>query len=485
MIRIEYVIFGAAILILLSVIAGKFSSRLGIPALLLFLGVGILAGSEGIGGIYYDDAYSAQLIGTLALSFILFAGGMETRWKTIRPALKDGILLSTVGVLVTTVSVGVFTAALFQFRLVEGLLLGAIVSCTDAAAVFSVLRGQRIRLKGRLEAILELESGSNDPMAVFLTLALIQLILIPETGALDLITLFIRQFAIGGVCGAGAALLMRETLNRLRLSVDGLYPVITVGFVLLTFGATASVSGSGFLAVYLAGLILGQQEFRHKQSLMSFHEALAWLMQILMFLTLGLLVFPSQVIAQADNGVLVALFLIVVGRPLSVMISLAFSGLSWRHQAMIAWVGLRGAAPIIIATFPLLAGVQNATTIFNVVFFVVLSSILLQGTTLVWVAKRLGVYDESPPPPEKMPIQFTPSESMQSAIREFVVKPDSQLVGKQIVNMGLPEGSLIVLIGRSGTFIVPNGGSIIAIGDQLLMLTRSENLTAISQMCEC
>lgn len=482
--RIEVALLAAAVLILISIFASRISLRFGVPALLLFLLIGMAAGSEGIGGVYYDDPYSAQFIGTVALAFILFSGGLDSQWSRLRPALVPSILLSSIGVILTAMLVGVFSHLVFGFTLPEGILLGAIVSSTDAAAVFSVLRGQKIRLQGSLEPILELESGSNDPMAILLTLGMIQVITVPSITFLDLLIFFVQQFVLGTLMGVASAYTLRWLLNHARLEVDGLYPVFMFAFVLLTYGLTASIGGNGFLAVFLSGIILAQFEFRHKRSLISFHEGIAWLMQITMFLALGLLVFPSQVLAQADKGLLIALFLIVVARPAAVFFSLIFLRIPWKQMLFIAWVGLRGAAPIILATFPLLAGIALAAQIFDIVFFVVVTSVILQGLSLVWVARRLGLYVEAPQD-TKSPLAFLRGDDMRGAIHEITVEAGSEAVGRKILELSLPPSTLIILIGRNNEFVVPNGGIEILPGDRLLVLSEAQHLPALTTLCQC
>jgi len=377
----------AASLLLVSVLASKVSDRFGIPVLLLFLGLGMLTGSEGIGGIHFDDPGLAQFIGVIALVLILFSGGLDTEWKLVRQVLLEGILLSTLGVLITTMVVGFFISLLLGFTALESLLLGAIISSTDAAAVFAVLRSKGMNLKGKLAPLLELESGSNDPMAIFLTVGMLQLIMQPQFSLLQLTGLFLRQMSLGIAFGFSMGRLLIPLINRLRLGYDGLYSVLTLAWVFLTFGITDSLGGNGFLAVYLCGIVMGQHDFIHKRQLLRFYDGLAWLMQITMFITLGLLVYPSHLVPVADRGLLIAIFLMVLARPISVFVTLALRPFSWREKTFIGWVGLRGAVPIILATFPLLRGISNGETIFNVVFFVVLTSMLLQGSSIPLVAR--------------------------------------------------------------------------------------------------
>ncbi|HMZ30921.1 MAG TPA: potassium/proton antiporter, partial [Methanoregulaceae archaeon] len=320
---IEYILLVIAVLILVSILANKVSGRLGVPALLIFLLVGMLAGSEGPGGIYFNDPWIAQAVGVIALTYILFSGGLDTRWSEVRPVLPQAAVLSTIGVLLTALLMAGLAIVVFEVSLLEGFLLGAVVSSTDAAAVFSILRTKRASLKGMLRPLLELESASNDPMAVFLTIGAITLLLNPNLSPLILIPLFIQQMAVGGLIGYGMGKVMVYLINRLKLEFEGLYPVLTLALVMMTYGVTASLGGSGFLAAYIAGLVLGNSMFIHKNSLMRFHEGIAWLMQIAMFLTLGLLVFPSHLIPVISSGILLSLFLIFVARPVTVFLTLS------------------------------------------------------------------------------------------------------------------------------------------------------------------
>jgi potassium/hydrogen antiporter len=476
---IENILLAASILLLLSVIASKASGGLGLPQLLLFLAIGMLAGSDGLGGIYFDDPYLTQFIGVMALSFILFDGGLATELKTIRPVLWKGLLLSSIGVLLTAIFVGVFVHLVLDFSLLQGLLLGAIVSSTDAAAVFSVLRSKAVKLKGDLEPLLEFESGTNDPMAVFLTIGLTQMIVTPNGSFLALVPMFAWQMSLGALSGYVLGRSMATFVNQFKLAYDGLYPVLTIAMVLLTYGITTFLGGNGFLAVYLAGLVMRHHDFIHRRSIMRFHDGLAWLMQIAMFLALGLLVFPTQLPPIAGSGLLIAAFLILIARPLSVFITLAFNRLSVREKLMISWVGLRGAAPIILATFPLLDGVDGANTIFHLVFFIVLTSVLLQGTLIPFVASWLKVDAPSLPPRPPYPLELIPTASPNSQLVEVVVAPGSRAARKPIVDLGLPAGALIVLIHKGDEYLIPSGGTILEAGDGLMILADNESLEEV------
>lgn len=479
---IETILFATAILLIISVIASKLSAKMSLPALALFLGIGMLAGSEGIGGIYFDDPQLAQSMGVIALIFILFSGGLDTSFSKIRPVIGRGILMATAGVLITALVVAGFVMTLLDFSPAEAFLVGAIVAATDAAAVFSILGTQKIALKGNTVPLLELESGSNDPMAIFLTIAAIEIIQQPETSFLSLLMIFVRQMSIALVLGIGIGFLASKIINKLRLDADGLYPVFTAAFVLFAFGITALAGGSGFLAVYLVGLVMANQKFVHKNSLMNFHDGLSWLMQIIMFLTLGLLVFPSQLPPIALTGIIIAVVLIFVARPLGVFLSLMFSEFDFRDKLMISWVGLRGATPIVLATFPVLAGIPGSDTIFNIVFFVVLISVLLQGSTLIPVAKYLGITMPYVPPIQ-YPFELRDNADIRNELVEVVVSTGSSIIDRQIVNLGLPDESLIVLIARNQDIVVPNGNTIIEEGDTLLILADKDALTYIRNLC--
>lgn len=482
MIPIENILLGASILLILSIIASKASRELGIPALLLFLAIGMLAGSDGPGGIYFDDPWLTQLIGIMALTFILFDGGLATEWKVIRPVLWMGAALSSLGVLISAAVVGIFVYFIFDLTLLEGILLGAIVASTDAAAVFSILRSKAVRLKGNLEPLLELESGTNDPMAVFLTIGLTGLIANPNQPVWSLVPIFFWQMILGGLIGYLLGRGMSMFLNRLKLVYEGLYPVLTISLVLFTYSATAYIGGNGFLAVYLAGLIMRRHDFLRRRSIMRFHDGLAWLMQITMFLTLGLLVFPSRVLPIAGAGLLVSAFLIFVGRPASVFITLIFHKLSFREKTLVSWVGLRGAAPIILATFPLLEGIPHSDTIFHLVFFIVLTSVLLQGTTIPYVAKWLKVDTPTEPPFQPYPLELVQTANPDSELVEIPVDQASAVVGKAIVDLGLPQGALVVLINKGGQFIVPSGGTVLTTGDRMLVLADKQSLEEVENI---
>jgi len=480
----EPLLAAAAALILVGVLASKVSAKLGVPALLLFLAIGMLAGSDGLGGIHFDDFHTAQSAGIVALAFILFAGGLSTSWADVRPVLGPGVALATVGVVVTALVAGGIAAWALDLSPTSGFLLGAIISSTDAAAVFSVLRSRNVSLRGEVRPLLELESASNDPMAVFLTVGFLELLTDPDASVVSLLPLFVQQMAIGAAVGYLLARGTVTAINRLRLEYEGLYPVVTLAVVMLTYGSTALLGGSGFLAVYVAGMAMGNREFLHKKSLMRFHDAIAWLAQISMFLVLGLLVFPSQLPAVAGRALLVAAALVLVARPLAVFLALAPTRLAMRARAMVSWVGLRGAVPIILATFPLAAGVDEAETIFDTVFFIILTSVLVQGTTIPLMARWLGIDAPLRARPPSYPLEAVSSTDGETSLHELTIPPESPVTGRQLVDIGLPAGALLVLISRDGEFVVPQGGTVIRGGDQALILADADTLPQVRTVLE-
>ena len=400
MLPTEQIFIIIAVLLLASVFASKASGRLGVPALLLFLTVGMLAGSDGIGQIEFNNPVIAKFIGDFALTIILFTGGLDTEWSKIRPVLLPGLTLASLGVILTVLLVATFSwfmlGSFYRFEIgMEGLswgqafLLGSIISSTDAAAVFSVFRSSSFQLPQKLQGLLELESGSNDPIAVLLTVNVLAALTNSSFSIGSFVFALFLQLAIAILIGYGSGLAMVWMMNHLNLPSQGLYPVATLGAIFLISGVTTLLQGSAVLAVYLAGIIMGNRSFVHKESIISFHDGLTWLMQITMFLTFGLLVNPSELLKTAGVAIAIALFLIFVARPASVFISLGFNPMKWQEKLFISWVGLRGSVPIILATLPLTVNLSQGKAIFNVVFFIVLISIFLQGLTLIPVAKYL------------------------------------------------------------------------------------------------
>lgn len=469
----ENVLFVGSMLLLISIFAGKTSYRFGVPTLVLFLLVGILAGSEGIGRIEFNDPAIAQFIGIVSLNFILFSGGLDTNWKSIKPVLWQGVSLSTLGVLFTALSLGTFVWLITDFTIYEGLLLGAIVSSTDAAAVFSILRSKSLALKANLRPTLELESGSNDPMAYFLTIAFLGLVVNQDQSLVSIIPLFLQQILIGVAAGFIFGKLSKMVINKINLDFEGLYPVLAVALMFVVFSATDAVGGNGFLAVYLSGVYLGNQDFIHKKTILRFFDGVAWLMQIVLFLTLGLLVYPSDIIPVVGMGILISAFLILIARPLGVWLSLIPFKMKKRRRWYISWVGLRGAVPIVFATYPLLAGIEKAHMIFNIVFFVSLTSVLIQGTTLSVVARWLHVALPLRVKP-KSPVDAFLSDGTKSLIKEITIPEANYSIGKRIVDLGFPRKAIIAMISRDGKFLTPNGSTVLQPEDTLIILLEDK-----------
>lgn len=470
------------LLVGLSIIATRTSSRFGVPALLLFLCIGMIAGSDGLGGINFADYNLAQTIGVVALIYILFSGGLDTAWPAVRPVLGEGLALANFGVVLSALLLGGFAMFVLGLDWQTGLLLGAVVSSTDAAAVFSVLRERGVNLKNNLEPLIEFESGSNDPMAVFLTAGLVGLIMTPGSSLLELLPSFLLQMGLGAAGGLLFGRLIVAAVNRIHLQQEGLYVVFTLALTLLTYAGIALVGGNGFLAVYVAGIIVGNHNVVHKRSILRFHDGIAWLMQITMFLTLGLLVFPSQLLPVAPMGLLLALFLMFVARPVSVFAVMVWFRRSVPEMLMVSWAGLRGAVPIVLATFPLLAGVPGANMIFNVIFFIVLISVLLQGTTISWVSRWLKVNAEKP---QSSAVQtYVPDVRLNSRMVETVVPAGAPVVGKALIDLNLPRGVLVVHIQRGEMPIIPNGATVLEAGDHMLVLATPEALPALRDLQE-
>lgn len=481
---IENILLIGSLLLLISIIAGKTSYKFGVPTLILFLVIGMLAGSEGPGGINFDDPKLAQFIGIVSLNFILFSGGLDTSWSSIKPILWQGISLSTIGVLITAFSVGFFVYFITDFTIYESLLLGSIVSSTDAAAVFSILRSKSLALKSNIRPTLELESGSNDPMAYVLTIAFLSLVVSQsqDQSVLSVIPLFLQQMIVGLIAGLLFGKLSKVIINKIKLDFEGLYPVLVIALMFITFSATDSVGGNGFLAIYLCAVYLGNQDLIHKKTILKMFDGLAWLMQIVLFLTLGLLVFPSHIIPVIGIGLLISAFMILIARPLGVFLSLLPFKLKTRKKVYISWVGLRGAVPIVFATYPLLAGIEKAEMLFNIVFLITLTSILIQGTTLAVFAKWLHVLL-----PEKVklkgPLEIFFDENPKSEIKEICLKDTDYAVGKKIVNLGFPKNALITMIKRADAYITPKGTTVLEAGDTLIVLSdKQEALDAVNEI---
>jgi potassium/hydrogen antiporter len=470
-----------ATLIVLSVLTSKASSRLGIPALLLFLVVGMGAGDHGLGDIHFSNYTFAQELGAIALVFILFSGGMNTELKKVRPVLKPALVLSTFGVVISTALIGLFARLTLGFSWLEGALLGATISSTDVAAVFTVLRSKNVSLKEGLAPLLELESALNDPMAVFLGVALLGMVGNIQPSPLHIIPLFFQQIILGSAIGWCSGKSATWLINRIKLEFEGLYPVLNIGWILLTYAFTQRFGGSGFLAVYFSGIIIGNSNLLHRRSLIHFHEGIAWLGQIAMFLSMGLLVSPSELWSIAPLGIALSAFLVFIARPVSVFVCFPGPRFGTREKLMISWAGLRGAVPIILASYVLATEIPRAREIFNLVFFVTFFSVLLQGTLIPSVAKWLRV---NLPFHEKFrfPIEFNPSQNLRNSLIEVPVTKGSGAIGKSLVQLNLPKDILVVLIQRDGDVLTPRGGTHISDQDTLLILSEYRSVEEVGKI---
>ncbi|MBX3438671.1 MAG: potassium/proton antiporter [Planctomycetaceae bacterium] len=478
---VDSLILVTGVLLLLGIASSKFSARLGVPVLVLFLGLGMLAGSDGIGGIAFENYSLAFGIGTLALAVILFDGGLQTPMDAVRTNWKPAVVLATAGVLVTALVTGLAAAWILEIPLLEGLLLGSIVGSTDAAAVFAVLRSGGVRLSERLTATLELESGSNDPMAIFLTISCIELLLGQVPLGTGLLILFVRQTCVGAFVGIAVGYWAVWVINRINLPAAGLYPVLVTAFGLLTFGLAAWLGGSGFLAIYLAGIVIGNNRIVFQRGIFLFHDAVAWLAQIVLFIMLGLLSFPSRLLAVSVQGLLIGAVLIVFARPIAVVMSVLPFRFHWRELLFISWVGLKGAVPITLATFPLLAGVDRAPLLFDVVFFVVVVSAVLQGSSLPFVARWLKLELPAVPDPP-VTLEISSMRHVEGDIVDYSVGADSLAAGRMVKDLALPEGVVIALIARHEQIIPPQGRTQIEPGDHVIIVLRPGTRPLVDQV---
>lgn len=473
----ENVLLIGSILLFISIVIGKTGYRFGVPALLIFLLVGMLFGSDGL-GLQFHNTKIAQFIGMVALSIILFSGGMDTKFREIRPVLSPGIVLSTAGVLLMALFTGLFIWYLsglswtnIHFPLIGSLLLASTMSSTDSASVFAILRSQKMNLKYNLRPMLELESGSNDPMAYMLTIVLIQFVQSDNMGTGSIAGLFIIQFLVGAAAGYILGKLAIFIFNNINIPNQSFYPILLLAFVFFTFSFTGLCRGNGYLAVYIAGMMIGNNRIPNRKEIATFMDGLTWLFQIIMFLVLGLLVNPHEMLEVAVVALLIGVFMIVIARPLSVFLCLLpFRKIKTKSRLFVSWVGLRGAVPIIFATYPVVAGIEGSSIIFNIVFFITIVSLIVQGTTVSYVAKLLHLST----PLEKTGNDFGVElpEEIDSELSDLTVTPEMIEEADTLKEMNVPKGTLVMIVKRGDKFLIPNGTLKLRAGDKLLLISE-------------
>lgn len=476
---VENMLLIGSVLLIISIVVGKTGYRFGVPALLLFLLVGMFFGSDGL-GLQFNNTHQAQAIGMVALSVILFSGGMDTKVADIKPIMSAGVVLSTAGVLLTALFTGLFIWIIsgmsftnISFPLTTSLLLAATMSSTDSASVFGILRSQKMNLKHNLRPMLELESGSNDPMAYMLTIVLIQIILSGSMNAGEIAGNLAVQFLVGGAGGYILGKLTVLFLNKINIDNQSLYAILLLGCVFFTFTITDRLHGNGYLAVYIAGMVVGNKKIVFRKEIATFMDGMSWLFQIIMFLTLGLLVNPHEMLNVALVAILVGVFLILIGRPLSVFLCLLpFRKINFKSKLFVSWVGLRGAVPIIFATYPVVAGVEGSNSIFNIVFFITIVSLVVQGTSISFFARLLHLSAPLPQTGNEFGVELP--EEIDSSLSDMTVTPEMIEQADTLKEMNLPQGTLVMIVKRGNEFLIPNGSLKLHVGDKLLLISEKE-----------
>lgn len=476
----ENILLLGSILVFSAIIISKTGYKLGVPSLLVFLVVGMLFGSDGL-GMHFENAKQAQFIGMISLSVILFSGGMDTKIREVKPILLTGLLLSTLGVLVTTALTGLFiyyvsheTGFDINLSLIVSLLLAATMSSTDSASVFNILRTQKINLKQNLRPLLELERGSNDPMAYMLTIVLISLATSASASAGQIAVDFAIQFVVGSITGFAMGKLGVLIINKIKLNNSSLYPILLLSIVFFTFTITDLLKGNGYLAVYIAGAVVGNSKIVCRRETQTFFDGFTWLSQIIMFLALGLLVNPHELLGVAPVAVLIGLFMMIVARPASVFLCLLpFKNLGFKAKTFTSWVGLRGAVPIIFATYPVVADIDGADQIFNIVFFITLLSMIIQGSTISWAAKKLNL--NLPLQKEGNDFGIELPDEIDTTLKDIEVTEKMLENGNKIADMNIPKGTLVMIVKRGNRHIIPNGSLILQAGDKLLLISENES----------
>jgi cell volume regulation protein A len=474
----ELILIGG-LLLASGIAAALVADRVRVPGLIFFLGLGMIVGSDGIGGVHFDDVELTRTLGTIGLVLILFEGGLTAGWQEIRPVLGTALSLSIIGTLLTALIAGAAAIWLLDFGTLEGLIVGSAIAATDSAAIFAVLRGSQ--LKRRLARALEGESGMNDPIAVLLVTGFISWIDSPGYGLDDMVLEFVGDLAIGAVVGIAVGYVSRRAFIKLDLPTPGLYPVASMATAALAYGVADVAHGSGFLSVYLAGLVLGTGVVPARRTVTAFHQGMSWVAQISLFFLLGLLVFPSDLSNLALKGTALALALIFIARPVATVVATAFGGYEFREKVMLSWAGLRGAVPIWLATLPVIAGVSGSDEMFNIVFFVVVGSTLIQGYTFEPLAERLGLTTSAPALPQPL-LETGVIQELGGDVFAWRVEPGDAAIGHMVKELGLPRESLVNLIVREGEALLPRGSTTIEAGDELHLLVRRESRREINRL---
>ncbi|MDO5707671.1 MAG: potassium/proton antiporter [Andreesenia angusta] len=464
----------ASLVLLICILFSNLSYKVGVPTLLIFLVIGMVIGSDKVGLLYFHNAKIAQMIGSVALAFILFTGGMDTKWSSIKTVIRPGGALATIGVALTAILIGYFAYKVTDLTLLESMLLGSIVSSTDAATVFSILKSKNLNLKERLVPTLELESGSNDPMAYMMTLAILTAISGEGLSNSELALFLVRQMLIGGVLGYFFGKVISYFLNHIKLKYNGLYYGALVAWVYLVFSLVSLLGGNGFLALYIAGIVLGNKRYFYKRNLIKFFDGQTWIMQIFLFVVLGVFSTPESISQVLDEGLQISIFMIFIARPIAIVVITSFFGYTSAEKVLISWAGFRGAASIVFALMPFIYGLDKAEEIFNIVFFIVLVSVLVQGSLFPTLARKLDLVEASEEKNMLIKSFNDYSDDIGGVFAKVAVLDSSDMIGTQIVDIEFPEGLLIISINRDHHYVTPNGSTVIEKGDILLVTAENE-----------
>lgn len=463
----------SGLVLLLCIISSKIFYKWGVPVLLVFIIIGMLFGSDGIGGIYFDNYDMTYYLSSIALVFIMFYGGFCTEWKKTKTIIKPAIMLSTVGVVITAGLTGLFCYYVLKTTMLEGLLIGSVSASTDAASVMSILRSRNLKLKNNIDSLIEFESGSNDPTAYMLTSIVILLLTATNDISLGIPTMIAKQIIFGGTVGYILAQITVLILRKLEFDIEGLYPIFTVAVALLAYSVSYSLGGNGYLSVFIAGIVIGNAKIPYKKSLNHFFDGLSWIMQIMLFFMLGLLAFPSQIPAVILKGTAISIFLIVLGRPIAVFLILSVFKIPIKEQLFISWVGLRGAASLVFAIYAITSLKSIENDIFHIIFFVALFSVAIQGSLIPWIAKKLGLLDEKN---ETYEVEETTTDKIKGCMFELQVEKDSIFINKPIMDCEIPSDVLIIMIKREDKVVIPKGFTIIKENDTLVFTSDNSEV---------